>query len=999
MSSPFGSSARDNAKKIFNSMSVAAQNKFGTPSAINDGKGGAYDGQGGPEDDIFGGFLNAGSPSSGVGSSPVFNSPPPTAAPIGPPPPNATHVIVRNPQPPTKPVNPPPVNVQPPQDLFSIPKNFSPSTGAPTSPQFSGVGNQSGQFDQWAGAEPGAKEAVNASWAVTPPTPGSESNDPWGYIKQSLTNYFHQGVLNQAQPDPKMDRPIYTPEFLAKANSYDPGGASLGNTITTMMTGRNTAKPYIPLVAGPNDVKWVDENGNDVTARHFPQTAQPPQVPPASSSPVQAPSSPGAGTQPGAKTVDAIAKSQNNSSNDLKNPVVTSTVGSVEDPSNAKNPVPILAQPTVPLSITPGIALDKQFPDGSYGGQCISFLHQLAQFPNTGDTLAEKEATVQKNGILAKDWTPQVGDVVISSANKVNGHGFMINKLLPNGYAQVTESNYHGDGTVTNTRIVNLNDPSIYGAIRPTSFAQGITTPQDNSSQLSANTPQDLSSRYAMINSIVADARAQNIGPDAFVSEVMQNPTLMARIFGGVPADYTGSANLSKINSDHADMLRKKYGLDEMAAKIAALPTPQAMAKQLDDFVTSKDEFIKTINPLIEKTQEQLVDPNVITNGTMFIQAQNYLNYLTTIKGGQEKRYADLVQQNVDMYTAQSNTLTNQYTLLKDAYTKQVTNDSAILGEDFNNKKTALQGMYSNLDQQALTNASIEKAQSDAWISHYNAAVTALQGTGVTSGAFGAGYDVKDEPYAQKVLSNIGQTPVEIPATGDTPKQTKYFTNLSDSNTLANLINQGEQTYVTESTTGKQRAMSGTAVLFALTHEMANNASPSIIGASPTDKNETYVNTYQPAIIKYLAENGITNGTVNQAVATNGLALATTYINSLKKAMNDSLKADPTQVTNVQNAAKALLLVHHTFSADQAVDPKTLMDPTYQAAWKSKFTSSVNPAVLEGILNYTRVSAQASTPADKIYTKFSDPTTLGDVLSDGMSLPLIGQLSSLGLNK
>lgn len=112
------------------------------------------------------------------------------------------------------------------------------------------------------------------------------------------------------------------------------------------------------------------------------------------------------------------------------------------------------------------------YPQGKTGGQCVTFLHKIAQFPSIGDGKLEKFKSVDKFGIPAAKWRTQaqVGDIVITGENKTYGHGYMINKLLPGGKAQVTESNWKNDEKVTHTRIVDLNSPTIYGAIRPSKY-------------------------------------------------------------------------------------------------------------------------------------------------------------------------------------------------------------------------------------------------------------------------------------------------------------------------------------------------------------------------------------------------------------------------------------------------------------------------------------------------------------------------------------------------
>ncbi len=42
---------------------------------------------------------------------------------------------------------------------------------------------------------------------------------------------------------------------------------------------------------------------------------------------------------------------------------------------------------------------EQLYPENSHGGQCVSFLHKLVDFPNTGNYLKQKIATVNNYGI------------------------------------------------------------------------------------------------------------------------------------------------------------------------------------------------------------------------------------------------------------------------------------------------------------------------------------------------------------------------------------------------------------------------------------------------------------------------------------------------------------------------------------------------------------------------------------------------------------------------
>lgn len=121
-----------------------------------------------------------------------------------------------------------------------------------------------------------------------------------------------------------------------------------------------------------------------------------------------------------------------------------------------------------PLSMGVKGSFETKFPSGAPGGQCASFARKLVDIPPLGNGLNEKKAWVNKIGIPAAEWksSPQVGDVIITDESKNYGHVAVVNKILPDGRIQLTESNYNNDEKVHHNRTMSLNSPRIYGAIR-----------------------------------------------------------------------------------------------------------------------------------------------------------------------------------------------------------------------------------------------------------------------------------------------------------------------------------------------------------------------------------------------------------------------------------------------------------------------------------------------------------------------------------------------------
>lgn len=125
------------------------------------------------------------------------------------------------------------------------------------------------------------------------------------------------------------------------------------------------------------------------------------------------------------------------------------------------------------------LATATKYPAGTIGpgqgalqGQCAVFVEHIVNLPTPNNTMgnskSEKFATVDKYGIPASQWTPKVGDVIVTNENAKYGHTAVVNAVLPNGQIQLSESNYESSKTISHDRTISAKSPHIYGALRGT---------------------------------------------------------------------------------------------------------------------------------------------------------------------------------------------------------------------------------------------------------------------------------------------------------------------------------------------------------------------------------------------------------------------------------------------------------------------------------------------------------------------------------------------------
>lgn len=132
---------------------------------------------------------------------------------------------------------------------------------------------------------------------------------------------------------------------------------------------------------------------------------------------------------------------------------------------------PILAQ-----AYPDGYRFQASDGGGGLGGQCKWFCQQITTLENgqgwkAGSTLADTKANFNKykqsgQAFSVGEQQAQVGQTVLSSDSKTNGHAYTINAITPEGKWVVSESNYKAPLTVSNNRIVDPNDPKIIGILK-----------------------------------------------------------------------------------------------------------------------------------------------------------------------------------------------------------------------------------------------------------------------------------------------------------------------------------------------------------------------------------------------------------------------------------------------------------------------------------------------------------------------------------------------------
>ena len=285
-------------------------------------------------------------------------------------------------------------------------------------------------------------------------------------------------------------------------------------------------------------------------------------------------------------------------------------------------------------------------------------------------------------------------------------------------------------GTPTSTFGVGINDPSTTGAgvSSPTTTGQAPTgwDAQTYASFKAANptlepTAEDTAAMLAQKTGTTAltaeQASQQNLGKGMYAMSNILDPN--NPITGGMTEAEAAAAN-------EADTW-KKYGLDELTSKVTTMQTAKNdLPTDMQAYLRQKDEYVNKIDGQINDFLAKLpkMDLSIGDNAT---QANNYLNYLTTLKGRQNQRYAGYLSNAKEQVQNELDTATANQKEALDGYEKEIKSSNAITSDMYKMYTDALTGQYDAVDGAQEKALRLEQLRASINASHLSAALDAMK--------------------------------------------------------------------------------------------------------------------------------------------------------------------------------------------------------------------------------------------------------------------------------
>ena len=427
------------------------------------------------------------------------------------------------------------------------------------------------------------------------------------------------------------------------------------------------------------------------------------------------------------------------------------------------------------------------------------------------------------------------------------------------------------------------------------------------------------------------------VGPATFSQQMLspQNKKILAE-FLGVDESYLPDSNLLYANANDIIAERKKeFQIDELQQQLAdRIAAGNTLGDDLKTYIATRDEAVASLDDMMSATRERMKGMDM-ADPTNIKDMSNYMNYLTVLKGRQQKRYTDFANQSINQYNAQTEQLQALYDSNWAKYKDELEafkNDQTQAEAVYKRLDSMLQDLYSNVENRDMRD--LEKYELQLKINKYaedsanDAALAALGG---------GSYVLKDRDFykaafEEGAIRNV--TNVPDPAGGTKDLQI-YDTNIAD------LINQVGRSYVTEDRLGDANG----ATEYYGAH-MKDVGKATATTAPDSGQFNEATTTYLNRLKEFWAEAGRDeNGNIDTTVKSNIESMLKSLSSGIYAKVKGELQGDSGKAATVVSALSDLAGKTSMFGK-----PRTWSEAAkYMPEWRKENEGKLNSVVLDSI--------------------------------------------------
>ena len=552
-----------------------------------------------------------------------------------------------------------------------------------------------------------------------------------------------------------------------------------------------------------------------------------------------------------------------------------------------------------------------------------------------------------EKGILGRDTTPQEAPAVATPVTTSPTQ-----ETKPSVPAEL----YGGQtpGVFDPSLVKRVDGGTQQSGAEASQGGQNVQTQQSSSSPYTGSTTQTSQGGTSPFS--VQQAVNSGIGPSMFAMQLMSNPKQFKDVMESagihltddqLPTGKTLSENINNIS----DSLKKQYQLDDLLnQKQSMIEGGITVERDLTDYIRGRDQYLNQTQGMIDNFQGKMSQMD-LSNPDNAKQADNYLNYMYTLKGRQNQRYMDFLNSGITQYNRNLTEVSNNYDKALSSYQYELQKKTALTQDEYTMYNSALTEMYNNVEQ-----APMKKLQMQSLRAQLNA-------TAASTITDAAGNAMTGSPLAKDlgILDGlpVGDSLVD-PKTGEL---TSRVTSIED--TINNFT--------------AQKGVSPYSVTYKITNAMKNKLSTI---SNTADAIKTG-GDYMGMVSSYF------NQARDQQTAQQASQMADDITRSIGTAITHSLTQNKNDLNNVVNAAQDLT------STGWFGSRKALPSRAQFVSNNAGVDSSISNALYQMASDYQTQNAGASTSNILVLINGNEKK-LKDLTPDEMA-QFVGKLSASSL--
>lgn len=200
--------------------------------------------------------------------------------------------------------------------------------------------------------------------------------------------------------------------------------------------------------------------------------------------------------------------------------------------------------------------------------------------------------------------------------------------------------------------------------------------------------------------SSIAEAVDTGVGEKTFSTQAFADKGTLSKLLG-VPEEtlewLPEGGFLNDYIEDLKEETKNRYNIDAQLQKVRDLEsTGLTVESDLQSYIRGKDQYLGQIETLYNNSRDKMATMD-LSDPRDAKRMNNYLNYLTILKGRQNQRYMDYVNTSVKMHDAKIQRATNLYNQTREDFNEDFAALKAGATEKYGALKDIVSEMYTNI--------------------------------------------------------------------------------------------------------------------------------------------------------------------------------------------------------------------------------------------------------------------------------------------------------------